>query len=39
MNQKKKKKGRQRQEWDTWVVEKKPRNKKRMDEIKEGKII
>ena len=42
MNQKKKKKGRQRQEWDMCVVKKKPRKKKvwkKTYEIKEGKII
>ena len=42
MNQKKKKNSRQRQECDTCEVEKKPREKKtkkRMDEIKKGKII
>ena len=34
MNQKKKKNGRQRQEWDTCVVEKKPRGK----EVEERKV-
>ena len=39
MNQKKKKKVDKGKEWDTCVVEKKPREKKKhMEEIKKGKI-